>query len=115
LKDYLFINNKKILYGGYTMPEYISRRKALATGAASTGLLIGSSASSSHACPLPDVWGEDFMMQWSPPENVKRDLTPGKSEIRLSCAGYGMRKPKNGNYADRVKEIREAGYTACES
>ena len=98
------------------MPEHISRRKALATGAVSTGLLIGSSASSSHASPLQDVWGEDFMMQWSPPENLKRNLKPGNSHIRLSCASYRMRLPKSGeSFGSIVKSIRDAGYTACET
>ena len=79
------------------MANKISRRKLLA-GAVTAGLAAGSApkaagsllkaASQAPQRPreakLPDVWGQDFLYQWSPPENVKRDLTPGNSPIRLS-------------------------------
>jgi len=76
--------------------QKVTRRGAITVGAASTGTFLTSHARISHAGPLKDVWGEDFMMQWSPPENVKRDLTPGKSHIRLSCEAYRLRLPKEG-------------------
>lgn len=90
--------------------------KAMTVGAVSTGALLGSDTTASHAGPLKDVWGEDFMMQWSPPENVNRNLRPGKSHIRLSCSGHRIRMPKDGeSFSGIVKSIRDAGYTACES
>ena len=70
-------------------------------------------------------------MQWSPPEDVKRDLTPGPSPIRISSGNYGLRLPRaagrrggasrGGNAAqpqsigDVIRRIREAGYTAAEA
>jgi sugar phosphate isomerase/epimerase len=65
---------------------------------------------------LGDVWGEDFLYQWSPPENLKRDLTPGKSAIRLA----GQTTPRFSNaegtdYAAQFRKMREGGWTAVES
>ncbi len=106
------------------MAQRITRRKALATGAASAGILAGSCAQSApdtaakppQGMPLDNVWGEDFLMQWSPPDNLERNLTPGDSHIRLSCASYRMRMPRQGeSFGNIVEGIREAGYTACET
>lgn len=99
-----------------TVSQKVTRRGALTVGAASTGALLASACSNVSSGPLKDVWGEDFMMQWSPPENVKRDLTPGKSHIRLSCEASRLRMPKEGeSFGSIVKSIRDAGYTACET
>ena len=97
------------------MSHNISRRKALTAGASSAGLLFGVRSNHTQAEPLPDVWGSDFMMQWSPPANVRRDLTPGKSHIRLSCSGYRLRKSDTMSYPEQVKTVRNAGYTAVEA
>ncbi|MFC1541107.1 sugar phosphate isomerase/epimerase family protein [Candidatus Latescibacterota bacterium] len=120
------------------MSKHLSRRKVLAAGAAASGVLASGtlfSACGSPAkgqAPLPNVWGEDFMMQWTPPENVKRDLTPGPSPIRISCGMYGLRLPRSGggrgrgtdpggnaaqpqSIGDVIKRIRDAGYTAAEA
>ena len=106
------------------MQNNINRRKALITGAASAGLFMGACAqpsgelteNASPGFPLDDVWGEDFLMQWSPPGNLERDLTPGSTPVRLSCAGARMRLPGEGeSFGDVVKSIRDAGFTACES
>ncbi len=119
------------------MAVKITRRKALLTGTATAGSVIGASYTSvaqqrpAGNAPLPDVWGADFMMQWSPPEHVVRDLTPGPSDIRVSCAPYDIRLPRDfvsrGNrpanpdapappasIGDMVRRIREVGYTAAE-
>ncbi len=75
----------------------ISRRKALAAGAVSAGLLVGSPSPKAYAGQLlAPVWGEDFLTPWSPPENLKRDLTPGPTPIRLSCSSYGIRNTAGG-------------------
>ncbi|MFC1538656.1 sugar phosphate isomerase/epimerase family protein [Candidatus Latescibacterota bacterium] len=103
------------------MPGKISRRQAIAAGAVSSGALLSSSPSPVQAEPLPDVWGDDFLTQWSPPKNVKRDLTPGPTPIRLSCAAYTLSNtPRRGqtemvSLAEQVKAVRDNGYTACES
>ena len=65
---------------------------------------------------LPDVWGEDFLYQWSPPENLQRDLTPGTSTIRLA----GQTTPRFSNaegtdYASYFRDYRAAGWTAVEA
>jgi sugar phosphate isomerase/epimerase len=106
------------------MAQKINRRKALAAGAASAGFLAGActksqpavAAKEAQACPLDNVWGEDFLTQWSPPENLERNLEAGDSHIRLSCASYRLRLPKAGeSFGDVVEGIRKAGYTACET
>jgi sugar phosphate isomerase/epimerase len=120
------------------MLKKVTRRSALLAGTASAGSLLGASCSpsqqgggtaqSADQCPLDNVWGEDFLMQWSPPDNVERDLTPGPSAIRVSCARHGIRLPgtgrrrRNENAADQpksigevIRRIREAGYTAAEA
>ncbi|MDP2984651.1 MAG: sugar phosphate isomerase/epimerase family protein [Candidatus Latescibacter sp.] len=97
------------------MKNRINRRQALGVGASAAGLMMGTAPAPSEANVMPDVWGEDFLTQWSPPEKVKRDLNPGPSHIRLSCETFRMRKAKGGSYADQVKIIRDAGYTACEA
>jgi sugar phosphate isomerase/epimerase len=102
------------------MSGKISRRKALAAATVSAGACLASSPSPVSADLLPDVWGEDFMRQWSPPKNVKRDLTPGKTPIRLSCAGYGIHLPRGNQtklvpLGEQVKRVRDNGYTAVES
>jgi len=95
------------------MAKTISRRHAL-TAAASTALIAGTGARNAQAAPLKDVWGADFMMQWSEPSNLKRDLTPGKTPIRLSCQRFRLRLPSAKPFDEQVKAIRAAGYTACE-
>lgn len=97
------------------MKNFISRRRVLATGAAAAGFMMGTAPVRSEAGELGEVWGEDFLTPWSAPENVKRDLTPGPSHIRLSCEAFHMKKAESGSYADQVKIIRDAGYTACEA
>jgi sugar phosphate isomerase/epimerase len=61
---------------------------------------------------LPDVWGEDFLYQWSPPDNVKRDLTPGKSPIRLSH--IQMSTAEGTDYDKLFASMRAGGWSACE-
>jgi len=80
------------------MSHNLSRRRALATGAASTGLLTGSMfAGESHArTPGADP-------------TVKRDITPGPTPIRLATR---MVRGKGEHPDDTVRRIRDGGYTA---
>jgi sugar phosphate isomerase/epimerase len=98
----------------------ISRRKFFAGAAA--GALTAASPSRIAAqtsgvvkeVGLPPVWGEDFLYQWSPPENVKRDLTPGPNVIRLSNS-EDITNKEGTDYDKLFKSMRDAGWTACEA
>ncbi|MBU3079056.1 sugar phosphate isomerase/epimerase family protein [Sphingomonas quercus] len=106
----------------------ISRRgffaSSAAAGAAGALGLGGMAEAAGPAAPiatknvpgLPDVWGPDFLYQWSPPENLKRDLTPGGALIRLS----GQINPRltsapGQDWNTLFKTHRDAGYTAIEA
>src|SRR5262245_36604576 len=99
------------------MANKISRRHLLAGAAA--GLAAGSLTTTAQApqrtkeAKLPDVWGQDFMYQWSPPADVKRDLTPGNSPIRLSH--ISMTNAEGTDYGALIKRMRDNGWTACEA
>ncbi len=97
------------------MSQQITRRKALATGALSTGVLFGATADVSEAQQLSETWGREFLVPFSPPENLRRDLTPGMTPIRLSCSAYCLHYSNDMNIPERVKSIRNAGYTAAEA
>ncbi len=65
---------------------------------------------------LPDVWGQDFLTQWSPPADLKRNLTPGPRTIRLS----GQTNPRLTNaegtdYASFFKNLKAGGWSAVEA
>ena len=91
-----------------------SRRKALAVGTLSAGTFLGSVVSPQKAFGLQKTWGEDFITPFSPAENVKRDLTAGKTHIRLSCSGHSIHYKKGMNIGETVKSVRDDGYTAAE-
>lgn len=112
----------------------LSRRSFFAQGAAA-GVAVGSltlggaaasaqesagtaagSATPGGVASLPPVWGEDFLYQWSPPEEVERDLTPGNATIRLS----GQTTPRfmhaeGMDYGSYFANIRAKGWSAVES
>ena len=81
------------------MSKMISRRKALAAGAASTGLLM-----SATCTQIPQAWSP------GPDENVVKDLTPGSTTIRL---GTGLGRRENESFAEMVKRIKDSGNTGC--
>ncbi|MDH4125955.1 MAG: sugar phosphate isomerase/epimerase [Gammaproteobacteria bacterium] len=93
------------------MDNKITRRSVL-TGAA--GLAAGAAVSTSGAWTLPDAGGAAYLSQWSPPDNVKRDLTPGPTAIRMACAGHRLSNV-DANPAEQVEGIRKLGYTAVEA
>ena len=102
------------------MARRISRRQLLTAGALTAGFasssapkLISSPAPQRpQAAGLPDVWGQDFLYQWSLLANVKRNLTLGSSHIRLSSPRIPNREGTD--YASVFKAMRDGGWTACE-
>jgi sugar phosphate isomerase/epimerase len=99
----------------------ISRRKLFAGAGAAAGALAATSPSGLVAqtpgtklAKLPDVWGADFLYQWSPPENVKRDLSPGPGVIRLSNS-QDITNREGADYNAMFKTMRDGGWTACEA
>src|SRR5437879_3202680 len=101
------------------MANDVSRRKLITGAGTLTAGLAASSASQLSAqqkpkeAKLPDVWGQDFLYQWSPPDNVKIELTPGSSPIRLSH--IGMTSAEGTDYDKLFKSMRAGGWTACEA
>ncbi len=62
------------------------------------------------------MWGQDFLYQWSPPENLKRDLTAGPQHIRLSSQSTPRLTGEAGvDYAALFKSMRDGGWSACET
>ena len=107
----------------------ISRRNLFAAGAAgAAGLAVG--AATTTATPaaaqaarngmrpqvgLPNVWGEEFLYQWSPNEAYKRDLTPGPNVIRLAGQTRpGMSNAEGTDYEAIFKRMHEEGWSATE-
>ena len=74
----------------------ISRREAFRISAASAGMLLGVAGISSAWPPGPD-------------EKLKRDLTPGKTPVRLAT---GMARQGNEAFEIMVKQVRDSGYTS---
>ena len=76
----------------------------------------GASSSLPQQVGLPNVWGEDFIFQWSPPENVERDLTPGDSVLRLASSNSNFGRLLNvegADYDSQFNALKKAGWTAC--
>ena len=109
------------------MPRKITRRTALTSGAALTGGIVASSCAqtppeqtaTSHTsqmkAELPDVWGDDFLTQWSPGPEAQRKITAGSTPVRLSCTSHRLMYDRMGDIDAHIKELKELGYTAAES
>ena len=97
------------------MSHSITRRKAFSIGALSAGAVAAGAGNNAEAIDLKDTRGNDFMQGFSPVDKVKRDLTPGTTPIRLSCSGWCLHYSEGMDIPARVREIRAAGYTACEA
>jgi sugar phosphate isomerase/epimerase len=84
--------------GGTPLSKKISRRNAFKIGALSAGAVLGLSHSQSSFAWAP-----------GPDENLKKDLKPGKTPIRLATSLV-----RNGNeeHEASVKRVRDGGYTA---
>ena len=107
------------------MARTISRRGLFAAAAAGFVAPIGVRASAAVAAQAPSrpapaglssVWGEDFLYQWSPPENVARDLKPGTSQLRLSAqVNPRLTAVKDNDYATFFRDLHAGGWTAVEA
>jgi sugar phosphate isomerase/epimerase len=91
----------------------ITRRSALLTAAASSTMLLGQGIKNA-AATSPESWVHPgFLMPWSPPPDLSRDLTPGATPIRLACSGFRLEVLEDGNIDAVVKRVHDNGYTAA--
>ncbi len=96
------------------MSNRISRRNALAYGAVSAALAAGSSLS-----PAAEKEERPFSERrwWRPGPNLdlKRDLMPGPTPVRLACMSSTtlLKYPTNMSITEAVKRIRDQGYTSA--
>ncbi|MBN1293210.1 MAG: sugar phosphate isomerase/epimerase [Candidatus Latescibacteria bacterium] len=96
----------------------LSRRQALITGAASSGLILGAACDSSQqkqqsaggagSTPGEKGPGREAFWEPGPNKNLVRDLTPGTTSIRL---GTGMGRQENESLTEMVKRIKDSGNT----
>lgn len=99
------------------MSQHMTRRKALTTGTVSAGIITGITHSAS-ALVTPERLPcyPPFLTPWSPPSNYERDLTPGKTPIRLASwskkTTLDYKRDGNISITEMVKRIRDAGYTS---
>ena len=101
------------------MTGRMTRRQALGAAAVGGAGLVGglggsveaTAATSQHtASPfLPDVWGEDFMLQWSPADDLQKDLTVRASHVRLSCHAHVLNPYGNKDQPRRAVDSAGAG------
>ena len=75
----------------------ITRRRALALGAAAAGLFAGTAAAR-----LPVSW-----------ERSKRDLKPGPTPVRLASFARMVNRTGKESVTETVRLVREAGYTSA--
>jgi len=91
----------------------ITRRKAMFAAAASSSMFFPSGIKNAEATS-PKKWAyPDFLMPWSPPPDLERDLTSGTTPIRLACSGYRLDVPEDGNIDAVVKAVHDKGYSAA--
>ena len=109
----------------------LSRRNLFAAGAAgAAGLAVGAMGGAATPAAaqarrpavsdmvtragLPNVWGEEFLSQWSPNENYKRDIRVGNTEIRLG-GNPRMTNAVGTDYAKLFKTMQDNGLTCAEA
>ncbi len=98
------------------MFKRMTRRKVFSAGASSAAVLLtAQSCSTTKIDALNQSPYPSFLSPWSPPPDLKRDLTPGNTPIRL--AGWSrtttLNYPRDDmSITDVVKRVRDAGYTA---
>ncbi len=96
------------------MIKSLSRRSILKQAAASAAVM-STAGGSAMAINNKKTWGEKFLQDFSPADSVERNLKAGSNPIRLSCTAYCLHYSEGMDISARVKEIRAAGFTACEA
>jgi sugar phosphate isomerase/epimerase len=94
------------------MAKAIRRRTLLALAASSPMFFLPGEINASALTPKGWAY-PDFLMPWSPPPDLKKDLTTGNTSIRLACDHYTLDVPKEGNIDGVVKKIHDAGFSAA--
>jgi len=97
----------------------MSRRRAFATGAATTGMLVAASCGKQDSGGEKSKYGESRWQEYKwtrgPDRDLVRDLTPGHTPVRLACSSYTTRLwyPEDKSITEVVKSIRDQGYTSA--
>ena len=97
------------------MSGKISRRRMLAAGVASTGMLMGVHGNEGVQAGIKKYAenkgpGREAFWEPGPDKNLVRDLTPGSTPIRL--AGF-LNYEEGASPADAVKKLRDDGFTGA--
>ena len=101
-----------------TMAEKLTRRTALTAAAAVPAVFVKQTYAEAQKKETSHPLGQGLQgSEWSrgPDRTLERDLTPGPTPIRLSCAAHRLYYPTDKSITERVKEIRDAGYTSTET
>jgi len=98
----------------------MSRRAAIATGSAAAGMLFVNGCSQpvqETESPVSKPVHPPFLTPWSPDPNVKRDLTPGSTPIRLASWRYDctLDYPEKISITEMVQRVHDSGFTAGNS
>lgn len=98
------------------MAQRISRRKAIATGAASVGLATGAACSGPQSPAERDIpFSQKSYWPPGPDVDLVRDLTPGTTPVRLAgmTSTTMLNYPTDMSITEAVKRVRDQGYTAA--
>ena len=92
------------------MAHKLSRRQAMTAGATASGILAG--AGSLHARGYDPAKGPGREEFWGPgpDKKLKKDLTPGKTTVRL--ASY-LRHDEKTSIGDEVEALKKKGFSAA--
>jgi sugar phosphate isomerase/epimerase len=97
------------------MGNKLSRRSALSAVAAAPVVFTNTSCAEAEKEETLHSAGAGFQGSgWSrgPDRTIKKDLVPGTTPVRLSCAAHRLKYPTDMSITERVKEIRDAGYAS---
>jgi len=96
------------------MTKYMTRRKALSTGSLVTGIVLGTACSEPSQKESSGISHPPFLSPWSPAADLKRDLTPGSTPIRLASwsSENSLNYRKDISITEMVKTVRDMGYTS---
>ena len=97
------------------MSDKFSRRKALTMGAVSTGGVLSGKAFSLAGVEKPETPHPPFLTPWSPAPEKNRNISAGKTPIRLASWSRDARLDynKDSSIVERIKKIRDMGYTSA--